>query len=204
MSPRRSCPFPPRRLAGAAGFSLVELLAVLWIAAIAAAVAIPSVLAAVDDLRTRAAARYLSGRMFHARSEAVKRSYRVGYQFRAQGGEWWFAAVTDRNGNGIRSAEISSGIDPELWPAEALSTRFAHVSFGLTPGTPLIDGGTGSDPIRVGSADIVSFDPNGSSSSGTLYVRGGRGAQYAVRLFGVTGRTRVFKYNPGTESWKPQ
>jgi prepilin-type N-terminal cleavage/methylation domain-containing protein len=204
VSPRRACPCPSRRLAGAAGFSLLELLVVLWIAAITAAVAVPYILGALDDLRTRAAARYLSGRMFHARSEAVKRSYRVGYQFRPQAGDWWFAGFTDRNGNGIRSAEISSGIDPELWPAEALSTRFAHVSFGLAPGTPLIDGGTGSDPIRVGNSDIVTFDPNGSSSSGTLYLRGRRGAQYAVRVFGVTGRTRMFKYEPGTLSWKPQ
>jgi prepilin-type N-terminal cleavage/methylation domain-containing protein len=195
---------PSRRPDGAAGFSLVELLVVLWVAAIVAAVAIPSGLAGLDDQRTRAAARYVSGRMFHARTEAVKRSRRVGYQFREVPGDWAFAAYIDENGNGIRSADIASGIDPVLWPAETLSAQFGRVWFGVVPGTPLIDGETGSDPIRVGSADIVTFDPNGSSSSGTLYIRGARGAQYAVRIFGVTGRTRMFKFEPGTLSWKAQ
>jgi hypothetical protein len=142
--------------------------------------------------------------MFHARTEAVKRSRRVGYQFRQERGDWRFTAFIDENGNGIRSADIASGIEPVLWPAETLSAQFGRVGFGIVPGTPLIDGQGGSDPILVGSADIVTFDPNGSSSSGTLYIRGARGAQYAVRIFGVTGRTRLFKYEPGTWSWKAQ
>ena len=34
----------------------------------------------------------------------------------------------------------------------------------------------------------------------TLYVQGAR-AQYAVRVLGATGRTRVLKYEPGSRSW---
>lgn len=203
MSRRVLHRFPSRRIAGAAGFTLVELLAVLWVMAILAAIAVPMWLSGLDDQRTRAAARYLAGRMFHARTEAVKRSCRVGYQFRPAGADWRFAAFTDGNGNGIRSTDIASGIDTPLWPDEALSGQFGRVRFGIVPGTPLIDGQSGTDPIRVGSSRIVSFDPNGTTSSGTLYLRGDAGAQYAVRLFGVTGRTRVFKYEPGTAAWQP-
>jgi type II secretory pathway pseudopilin PulG len=198
---------PSRRTGGAAGWTLVELLVVCEIAIVLCAIAVPEFLAGLDDRRTRAAARYVAGRMFHARAESLKRSVRVGYQFRlgsgADGTVWHFSAFTDDNGNGIRTADISAGVDKPLWPAETLSHRFSKVWFGLVPGVPAIGGGTGGDPIRVGTSRIVSFHPNGTMTSGTLYLRGSGGAQYAVRLFGVTGRTRVFRYVPGRRVWTP-
>ena len=44
------------------------------------------------------------------------------------------------------------------------------------------------------------MSPDGSATSGTLYVQGRR-AQYAVRVLGATGRTRVLVYNPGMRQW---
>jgi hypothetical protein len=41
----------------------------------------------------------------------------------------------------------------------------------------------------------VSFTPDGTASSGTVYVRGRGGAQYAVRVLGATARTRVLRYD---------
>lgn len=208
MTVRTLSGVPSRRACGgAAGWTLIELLLVCGVVVVLCAIAVPQLLSGLDDQRTRAAARYVAGRMFHARTEAVKRSIRVGYQFRFEpmtnGGEWRFAAFTDENGNGIRTTDISRGVDRPLWPMEALSHRFSKVRFGVIPGIPLIDGQTGADPIRVGTSDIVSFDPNGTMTSGTLYLRGDAGAQYAVRLFGVTGRTRVFRYRPGRRAWSP-
>ena len=107
------------------------------------------------------------------------------------------------NGNGVRGAEIASGVDVALWPDETLASRFRDVRFGVVPGVPSIDGTAGGDPIRIGAARILTFTPKGTSSSGTLYVRGKRRTQYAVRVFGVTGRTRVFKYEPGRAEWQP-
>jgi prepilin-type N-terminal cleavage/methylation domain-containing protein len=197
-------PVPPRRTDGAAGFSLLELLVVLALAVVLFAIAVPQALAGADEHRTRAAARYLAGRMFLARLEAIKRSQRIGFRFEAAGADWRFVGYADANGNGIRSSDIARRIDPMLWPEEMLSRQFRGVRLGVVPGVPLIDGEAGQDPVRVGSSRIVTFNPNGSSSSGTLYVRGARRTQYAVRLFGVTGRTRVFRYDLGTVAWKPQ
>jgi hypothetical protein len=42
--------------------------------------------------------------------------------------------------------------------------------------------------------------PDGTATSGTLYVQGSR-AQYAVRVLGATGRTRVLKYERGSGAW---
>jgi hypothetical protein len=79
------------------------------------------------------------------------------------------------------------------------------VEFGALPGLPPVDpGGTapGSDPIRLGSGNIASFSSLGTSSSGTVYLRGRRDAQYAVRIFGETGKTRMLKFDPRTRQWR--
>jgi hypothetical protein len=60
--------------------------------------------------------------------------------------------------------------------------------------------GTGNDGVRIGTAGILSMISDGTATSGTLYIRGRR-RQYAVRVLGVTGRTRVLQYSPGDRSW---
>lgn len=83
--------------------------------------------------------------------------------------------------------------------------QFSGVEFGAIPGLPPVDaGGTppGTDPIRLGSGSIASFSALGTSSSGTVYIRSRRDAQYAVRIFGETGKTRMLKFEPRTGQWK--
>ncbi len=47
------------------------------------------------------------------------------------------------------------------------------------------------------------FSALGTSTPGSLYIRGRRDAQYAVRLFGQTGKIRVLKFDQKTRLWKP-
>ena len=68
---------------------------------------------------------------------------------------------------------------------------------------PDIDGAritADSDGIRVGSSRILTLGPDGTATSGTLYLHGRRG-QYAVRVLGATGRTRVLRFDTGTGRW---
>ena len=60
----------------------------------------------------------------------------------------------------------------------------------------------GTDPIRLGSGNIASFSALGTSSTGTVYIRSRRDAQYAVRIYGETGRTRMLKFEPRTGRWR--
>ena len=60
--------------------------------------------------------------------------------------------------------------------------------------------GTGTDGVRIGSARILTMSPDGTATSGTLFLEGRR-AQYAVRVLGATGRTRVLKYDSGQRTW---
>ena len=61
----------------------------------------------------------------------------------------------------------------------------------------------GLSHVRAGPADQLSLSPIGTSTGGTLYVSGRGGAQFAVRVAGVTGRTRVLRFDPGPRTWRP-
>jgi len=76
------------------------------------------------------------------------------------------------------------------------------VRFGLADSVPDADGlrGTGTDGVRIGSARILTMSPDGTATSGTLYLQGKR-AQYAVRVLGATGRTRVLAFDRGRQAW---
>jgi hypothetical protein len=48
---------------------------------------------------------------------------------------------------------------------------------------------------------LMSFTPIGTATSRTLYLRGRDASQYAVRVLGATGRTRVLRYVTATRQW---
>jgi type II secretory pathway pseudopilin PulG len=187
------------------GYSLVELLFATGLIGTMAAVAIPQVTAGIDEFRTAGAARYISTRLQRTRMEALARSVDVAMQFTKTAHGYTFAVYADGNRNGVLTADILSGADRGLGAVERIRDHFAGVDFGTLPVLPPIDvGGTppGTDPIRLGPGNLASFAAAGTSTSGSVYLRG-RAAQYVVRIFGGTGKTRVMKFHPRTKQWKP-
>jgi type II secretory pathway pseudopilin PulG len=184
------------------GFSLLEVLLVTSLVATLAAVSIPVTAGALDELRTSMAARYLEARIMNARATAMKRSTRIGLRFEPTANDCRIGEYVDGNGNGVRASDIGSGLDLEIAQGEFIGGLFPGVGFGLHAGVPDVDGSlsTGSDGLRIGSSRILTLGPDGTATSGTLYVRGRRG-QYAVRILGITGRTRVLRFQPGTGQW---
>lgn len=182
---------------------MLELLLVLAVAAALAVTALPLTGTALDSARTAMAARYLESRIAGARLLAVSRSASVGFKFEQAGADHAFTEYADGNGNGIRTADIASGMDNQVVPRMFLRDGFSGVRFGLLAGLPDIDNVRTverSNGIRLGSSGILSLSPDGSSSSGTVYLHG-RTAQYAVRILGATGRTRLLRFEPGTGQW---
>jgi hypothetical protein len=189
-----------------AAFSFIDILFVLGTAATVSAVAVPETLATIDDSRTAAAARYISTRLQRTRMEAVSRNGSAALRFTRLPDHYEFASYIDGNRNGVISRDIQSGVDRLFQPIDRLADHFSGVDFGADADLPAVDPASpapGDDPIRLGSSDMVTFTPTGTSSSGSLYIRGRRGTQYVVRVYGETGKTRVLRFNAGNGQWIP-
>ena len=190
---------------GCVGFTATELLVVVAILATVGGIAMPQVVGALDDLRTTGAARLVSTRLQKARMEAILRSRDVALRFTPEGSGYRFAFYVDGNGNGVLTRDIDRGVDRPLGSVERLRQNFPGIEFGTLPGLPAIDPGgvpPGNDPIRLGSSNSVTFTARGTSSTGSLYIRGRR-AQMAVRIYGDTGKTRLLKFDVRTFQWRP-
>jgi hypothetical protein len=138
--------------------------------------------------------------------EAVLRSADVALRFTATPGGYTYEVFQDGNGNGVRTRDIQRGTDRQIQAPERLRDQFTGIDFGTLPGLPPIDPAgspPGDDPIRLGSSDILTFSALGTSSSGSLYIRGRRTAQYAIRILGESGKTRLLKFDSSARQWKP-
>ena len=192
---------------GKTGYSLIELLFVMSAAATASGIAIPPLLTALDDYRTAGAVRYIATRIQRTRMEAVTRSTNVAMQFVQVGAGFSYGTYIDGNGDGVRTEDIKDGSDSPLGAIERIPDNFSGVDFGVLPGLPAVESGTsppGTDPIRLGGSNLLSYSPTGTSSSGSVYIRGRSQAQYVIRVLGDTGRARVLRFDALTRQWKPQ
>jgi Tfp pilus assembly protein FimT len=182
----------PARVGTTRGYTLVELMFTAGTIAVLAAVAIPQLTASVERSRAAGAARYLAGRLALARAQAVARSANVALLLTAAGGTFVAATYVDGNGDGVRTRDITAGIDSIVAAPVRLSDLFPHVVLFL------------NDPTVTTTFDtsaLLSFSPLGTASSRTLYLRGADGSDYAVRVLGATGRTRVLRYVTGSRTW---
>jgi hypothetical protein len=184
--------------------TLGELAVVLGITGTVSAIALPF-LSGLDDARAAGAARYMSSRLADARLDAIAHSRKVALRFTQANGAYSFSTYVDGNGNGVLAQDIARGVDPLIAGPEKLTDNFKNVDFGAQPGVPPIDSGSSpaGDPIKLGASNSVSFNPLGTSTTGTIYIIGKSGAQYAVRIFGTTGRIRVYRFSKGDGKWLP-
>jgi type II secretory pathway pseudopilin PulG len=165
---------------------------VLAVMAILAGMAIPQTTATIERSRTLGAARYLATRLALARTQAVAHSANVALVFVADGDTYTVATYSDGNRNGVRTRDIAAGVDPVVEAPVRFSDLFPRVLLFL------------SDPAAAEAPDasaLMSFSPIGTASSRTLYVRGRDQSQYAVRVLGATGRTRLLRYVDATKQW---
>lgn len=189
-------------VAGAWGFSLVELLFALGVFATVSAVAVPEVTRARERYQAYGAVRFLAARLHEARALAVSRGANVGMRFESTGGRVRWTTYIDGNRNGVAGEDILSGADPRVAESQGLDV-FGAVEFGLWSGVPSPDDEPLADgnPIRIGRAGVLSFSPRGTATPGSLYVKGPRGLQFVVRVYGDTGKIQCLKYAAPQGVW---
>ena len=201
-------PQGPGPLRPGSGFSLVELLigitAVAWILALAT----PGMTRLSQEVALRSAVHEASVAFYLARAYAISRNRNVGLKFRKNGDRYEWALYVDSNGNGVRSAEITSGVDKSLgiyypWsrndvlPAIMTGTRVPD------PGSPGHYLDRIDDPIRFNSSDICSFSPMGESTPGSVYFWDARDRMAVLRVLGRTAKVRSLYYRRGERGWTP-
>lgn len=188
------------------GGSVIEVVTVTAIVVIAGGVALAGFAALREHARTAGAARYLAATMARLRLDAVRTGTASGLWMERTGGDYLLRTVRDGNGNGVRLDELARGVDLPDGPPQRLSDRFPGATLAIIVAAPPLDAGgaplgVGDDPVRLGGSDLLAFSPAGTGTSGTVYVAGPGGRQFAVRIFGPTGRLRIFEYLPGTRTW---
>jgi type II secretory pathway pseudopilin PulG len=187
------------------GYTLIELVTVIAMIIVISSAAVSFAHSMIDRSRTSAAASYMSSRIALARFEAVRRSAFVAIQFVNTPDGYRFRTYLDGNRNGVLSRDIARGIDRPITTELRLDQEFPGIAFGIYPGVTAIDPGetmNASDPIQIGNSTLMSFNPNGSCTAGTLYIRGPRANQFAVRVLGVTGRSRILHFDFQEQKWR--
>ena len=177
------------------GYSVLELIFVTALMVTMSGIAVPQTLAALDEFRAAGAARYISARLYRARMEAVKRSTPVAIQFAQTSAGYSYTVFRDGNGNGVltqrhpvrrRYARRRGGVAARQLQRASTSARFRGSRQSILAARRPVTTRSVSAP-----AASLTFTAHGSSSTGTVYIRGRRDAQYAVRVFGDTGKSRI-------------
>ena len=193
-----------------AGFNLVEILVSLAVIITATAVGLPLLFEWASGLRVEMAAQEMAGILHKARIYAIRHDTKVAVKFRTgTDGVVTHALHRDGDGDGVRNADIESGVDPEVGPPRRLAHLGRRIRFGFPAGEAPRDPGNPHrrmdrlhDPIRFNRSDLASFHPRGTATPGTIYLTDGRRHLSAVRVNNRSGKIKVLRYDPETEVWR--
>ena len=199
-------PLGPGPFRSDAGVSLFELLLALTVIAWTLVIATPGVMRLRQEVSLRSAVHEASVAFYLARSYAISKNRNVGLKFRKNGDRYEWALYADGNGNGVRTAEIASGVDRYLGLAYPWTRN--DVLPGIMTGIRVPDPSGGyldriDDPIRFNNSNICSFSAMGECTPGSIYLWDAHDGMAVLRVFGGTAKLRSLYYRRGERGWTP-
>lgn len=190
------------RTSADAGFTLLEMTMAGAIVIVLSALVVPVTARAIDAGKGRHAAGFMASRARFVRQQAVFGYRAHALVFDLANGRWVFRVCRDENYNGVRRVDITAGIDPCLEGPHDIETLSKGTRVAVDPALAGPGGEPGSpDPVRFGQTDMFSCSFAGTCTAGSVYLRSPEGVQFAVRILGATGRTRILRYDPVRTRW---
>ena len=168
--------FLSRRVARAGGFTLIEMLVVMVIIAIAFAAIRPELARTLKASQDRAALRKVIAMLTGAHAKAVIEGRLVRVTISPSDGAMWAEIQVDPTVDRTQFAPISVlGKQQLLWPKE-LSIDAMNIG--------------GTDSSQSGEA-VIYFYPDGRTSGADFAFEGSAGHTYQVDLSPATGRVQI-------------
>jgi len=194
----------------AAGYTLLDLLMVVAILGFVALVVYPPFIRTTSSLRLKMAAQQMAGAMRLARAYAIRHNANVAVKFRTEDdGTVTYALYRDGDGDGVRTSDLESGKDPEVWAPRRLHYFNGSVRVGIPPGRPPRHPGNPGrrldgldDPIKLNSSDLASFSPLGTATPGSIYLCDDYRHLVVVRTYHVSGKVTIASYDEMSETWR--
>lgn len=176
----------------ASGYSLLELIVALGVLLLMGSVALPNIIGYRQEVALVGAAQGFKAEFMRARSTATTKNTQTAIRFETDAeGRTVYSTYIDGNFNGVLSTDIAVGVDRRIAGPFRLDAGQSGVDVGVLPNAPSPDGGRlGSEPIRFGSARMVSFSPLGTGTPGTFYLRT-KSSMAGVRVTGGSARVRI-------------
>ena len=191
------------RLRDKKGFTMIELLIVVAIIGITAAVASPYIIDWIPTMRVNSAARDLVSEMQLARMKAVSERNDYVITFDTTTHEY---SIYDDGDNDFSTAGAEAS---ELVKTVDLDTKYKGIQFGYVAGETGTGGTAISGSVTFSSSNET-FEPNGTANKmGAVYliptedIAGSRRDRQRAITVIQTGRIKLWKYDSGSSPpWK--
>lgn len=181
--------------------SLPELTVGLVIIGLLLSAAAPSWVRWRQRQRLTAACSAIAMQIAVLRARASAHGRHFGIEFAGAGDLRW-QVLEDGDGDGISGRDLDDLIDRRVGAPRHLRREFPGIEAGAAVGVPALSGTLPSDGVAFGRFDRLSIAPEGTATSGSVYLHNRTGDTAAVRVYGPTGRVAVWRFSRRQGGWE--